>query len=74
MKKLNPLEFQTGFLMGACFGFLLEMVLLFFYNRYLCVWFNWQHLNVEWWFLIPVPILFGLMMGNAIANLHLEDY
>ena len=74
MKKLNPLEFRTGFLMGSVFGFLLVTAFLSLYNQLLCVWFDWQPLIVEWWFLIPVPLLFGLLMGNAIANLHLEDY
>jgi len=74
LKKLNPLEFQTGCLMGAFFGFILEMVLVIFYNRLLCDWFGWNQLNINWWFLIPIPVLFGLLTGKAIASLHLEDY
>ena len=73
MKKLNPLEYQTGFLMGFVFGFFLEGLLLIVYNL-ACGWFGWTRLNVAWWMLIPVPLVCGLVMGKAIAGLHLEDY
>lgn len=74
MKRLNPLEFQTGFLMGAIFGLVLEIALIFIYNHLIRNWLGWNVLDLAWWFLIPIPLIFGIIMGFNIANLHLEDY
>lgn len=73
-KKLNPLEFQTGFLMGIVLGVISEGAFIFIYNAILRKLFEWQQLNLTFWYLIPVPIIFGIVMGFTIANLHLEDY
>ena len=73
MKKLNKLEFLTGFMMGIIPGLLIDLILLFLYNA-LCTWFGWVRLDVAWWMWIPLPLGCGLLMGNAIARLHLEDY
>lgn len=74
MKKLNPLEFQTGFLMGAFFGFSIEAFFLIIYNFLLSNFFEWQKLNPAWWWYLPFPFISGIFMGRAIASLHLEDY
>ena len=73
MKKLNPIEYLTGFLMGSFLGFYGECLFLFFI-RLVCIWLGWVRLDIPWWMLIPVPLLLGLGMGKAIAHLHLEDY
>jgi hypothetical protein len=73
MKKLNPIEFLTGFLMGFFFGGCIESVFVIVY-KLLCTWLGWRQLHIVWWMLIPVPLVFGLSMGRAIASLHLEDY
>jgi len=73
MKKLNPIEYLTGFLMGSflgIFGDCLFLILL----RFLRIWLEQAKLEIPWWMLIPLPLLFGLGMGKAIADLHLEDY
>lgn len=74
MKKLNPIEYLTGFLMGFFFGFFLDSVLFFLFKK----------INTEsgeapfpWWLifvLVLLPVLCGMIMGRAIASLHLEDY
>lgn len=74
MKKLNPLEFQTGFLMGAFFGFSIEAIILFIYNFGLSNLFDWPKLNLSWWWYLPFPLISGIFWGRAIASLHLEDY
>ena len=74
MKKINPLEFQTGFLMGAFLGFSIEAILLIIYNFVLTNLFEWQKISPQWWWYLPFPIISGIVMGSAIANLHLEDY
>jgi hypothetical protein len=73
MKKLNPLEYLTGFLMGSFFGLFCECLLLIFI-KIISIWLGWMPLAILWWMLIPVPLVFGLVMGQAIARLHLEDY
>jgi hypothetical protein len=73
MKKQNPIEYLTGFLIGSFFGFFSECLFLLFF-RLVCIWLGWVQLEIPWWMLIPVPLLIGLSMGKAIAHLHLEDY
>ena len=73
MKKLNPIEFLTGFLMGSFMGIILEGVFVIIFNL-LSPWLGWARLAPAWWMMIPVPLVLGLMMGKAIASLHLEDY
>jgi hypothetical protein len=71
-KKLNPIEFLTGFLMGAFMGICLDLG--FSAYNLLCAWLGWAKISVTWWMLIPLPLVLGLVMGRAIASLHLEDY
>lgn len=73
MKKQNPIEYLTGFLMGGFLGFFIEGAIVIMYNL-LCTWLGWARLNLAWWMLVPVPLVFGLVMGKAVASLHLEDY
>jgi len=73
MKKLNLLEFLTGFLMGAFAAAVLEGCLVIFFNL-LARWSGWAPFQPAWWMFLPLPLLSGLMMGRAIASLHLEDY
>jgi hypothetical protein len=74
MKRLNPLEFQTGLLMGIVLGAITEGALIFIYNGILCKLFEWQLINLSFWYLVPFPLIFGVIMGFSIAGLHLEDY
>jgi hypothetical protein len=74
MKKLNPIEFQTGFLMGIVLGVISEGAFIFIYNGILSKLFEWPPIDLSFWYLIPVPLIFGIAMGFTIANLHLEDY
>ncbi len=73
MKKINLIEYVTGFLMGIFFGFLAEGAFIIVYNL-LCTWQGWARLNPVWWMMIPVPFVTGLIMGKTIASWHLEDY
>ena len=73
MKKINPIEFATGFFMGVIFGFFIDGVFIMIYNL-LCTWLGWKSINLVWWMWIPLPIVSGLIMGKTIASLHLEDY
>jgi len=73
MKKYNTLELLTGFLMGSVAGVLIEWALIYFYNL-VCRWRGFSLLTAEWWMLIPFPLIVGLIMAQAIASLHLEDY
>ena len=31
-------------------------------------------ISIVWWMWIPLPLLMGIFMSKAIADLHLEDY
>jgi ABC-type bacteriocin/lantibiotic exporter with double-glycine peptidase domain len=73
MKRLNPIEFITGFLMGSFLCFFIEGACAVVYNM-LCAWRGWAGLSLAWWMLVPAPLVFGLVLGKAIASLHLEDY
>jgi hypothetical protein len=73
MSPQRTIEYLTGFLMGAFLGFSLEAGLEFSYNL-LAGWFGWARFQPTWWMLILLPLLLGLVMSKAIADLHLEDY
>lgn len=76
MKKLDPIQYLTGFLMGAFFGFFAEGILLIFCSL-LNNWFWRAQLELAWWMvllLFPIPLFLGLIIGKAIAGMHLEDY
>ena len=75
-KRLDPIQYLTGFLMGAFFGFVAEGILLAL-SGLLFTWFGWTRPEFTWWMpvlLIPIPLVFGRAMGRAIASMHLEDY
>ena len=59
--------------MGAFLGIFLETALAAIFNLG-GLWLGWERLQLDWWMLVPVPLLFGIIMGKAIAGLHLEDY
>jgi ABC-type amino acid transport system permease subunit len=76
MKELNALEYLTGFLMGIIFGVSLESVLFFLFNRVYNL-ISGTRVGFSWWMiilLVSFPLVSGMMMGKAIASLHLEDY
>jgi hypothetical protein len=73
MKKINTLEYATGFLMGLFLASFLEAAAFFVYTL-ITRKFGLQPAFLPWWFFIPLPILAGLVMGRIIASLHLEDY
>ena len=73
MKKINSIEFATGFFMGVFLGICIEGVFIMIYNL-LCTWLGWKSINLVWWMWIPLPIVSGLIMGKTIASFHLEDY
>lgn len=75
-RKLDPLQFLTGFLMGGFFGFTVECLLLIS-CRLVYTWLGRPGIELAWWMpvlLIPLPVWFGLTTGKAIASMHLEDY
>jgi hypothetical protein len=73
MKKYNSLELLTGFLMGLFAGAILEWAIIYLYNLF-CRWRGCSLLIAEWWMLIPFPMIIGILMAEAIAGFHLEDY
>ena len=76
MKKLNPIEYLTGFLMGFFSGIFIENIFVLFCGL-IYTWFGWNRPELAWWMLIPliaIPLVCGLSMAKAIASLHLEDY
>lgn len=73
MNPARSIEYLTGFLMGLFFSATIEGALIFLYNL-LARWFGWQSLILPWWAWIPLPLVCGLFMAKAIADLHLEDY
>jgi hypothetical protein len=73
MTPQRSIEYMTGFLMGGFFGFFLEAGLVGIYNL-LAGWLGWVPFHPAWWMFFPLPLLMGLGMSKAIANLHLEDY
>jgi hypothetical protein len=76
MKKPDSIQYLTGFLMGAFFGFFAEGILLIFCSL-LYNWLGRAHLELAWWMvllLFPIPLFLGMIVGKAIARMHLEDY
>lgn len=73
MSPSRSIEYLTGFLMGSFLGFGLEFSFAILYNL-LAGWFGWAPLRPAWWMMIPLPLVAGLIMSKAIADLHLEDY
>ena len=76
MKKLNPLEYLTGFLMGIPIGVAIGSILFFLFNKIYILIFETQFAFSGWMviLLVPFPLVSGMIMGKAIASLHLEDY
>ena len=75
-KRSDPIQYFTGFIMGAFFGFLAESILLIFLSL-LFNWLGWHSPPYYWSMvltLIPIPLVLGLITGRAIAGMHLEDY
>ena len=73
MKKYNTLELLTGFLMGSIAGVLIEWAIIYSYNL-VCRFRGSSVFVADWWMLIPIPVISGIIMARAIASLHLEDY
>jgi hypothetical protein len=73
MKKYNTLELLTGFLMGSIAGVLIEWAIIYSYNL-VCRLRGSSVFVADWWMLIPIPVISGIIMARAIASLHLEDY
>jgi hypothetical protein len=59
--------------MGLFIGTFIEAAVVLLYNVF-CRWRGCSLLIVEWWMLIPFPLIFAIFMARAIASLHLEDY
>jgi hypothetical protein len=76
MRKLNTLEYLTGFLMGIFIGASLESILFFLFNKIYVMIFETPFAYSGWMIilLVPFPLISGMIMGKAIASLHLEDY
>jgi hypothetical protein len=72
-KKFDKLEFLTGFIMGAAGGFMLQGLSLFVY-RAVVGWLGRAPIEFSWWMGLPIPAISAILMGRAIASLHLEDY
>ena len=72
MNPQRKLEYLTGFLMGVFFGFGINGFI--FVICWIAHWLGLPRLTVSWWMLIPFPLISGLVMSKAIADLHLEDY
>ena len=73
MNSPKNLEYLTGFVMGAVFGFTLDVVILVVYNL-VCRGLGCRLIGFTWWNAIPLPLLFGILMAIAIGNLGLGDY
>ncbi len=73
MNSQRSIEYLTGFLMGSFLGFTLEAGLVGAYNL-LAGWLSWTKFQPAWWVMLPLPLLLGMGMSKAIADLHLEDY
>ena len=72
MNPQRSIEYLTGFIMGVFIGFGLDLIL---YLVILAVgWLGGTHIAIKWWMMVPLPLLAGLFMSKAIADLHLEDY
>jgi hypothetical protein len=67
------MEYLTGFWMGAFFGVFIELIIVAICNLF-CTWFGWLQLNIIWWMMVPLPLMFGLIIGKSIVRLHLGDY
>ena len=72
MTPQRKLEYLTGFLMGVFFGFGING--LVYGAIWIAHWLGLPRLTITWWMLIPFPLISGLFMSKAIADLHLEDY
>jgi hypothetical protein len=76
MKRLDPLQYLTGFLMGVFFGIFAELSLLIPCG-FVYTWLGRPSVGLAWWMpmlLIPIPLASGMITGKAIARMHLEDY
>ncbi|MBG0788561.1 MAG: hypothetical protein H0S79_26025 [Anaerolineaceae bacterium] len=72
MKPQRTIEYLTGFIMGLFLGLGLDGIFIIFIrliNR-----LSEAEIKFAWWWLLPLPVLSGLFMSKAIADLHLEDY
>ena len=74
MNKLKIIEYLTGFLMGAFFGFMITGVILVLYNLTCRWWLGCDDIPLAWWNAIPLPLILGISMSINIANLELGDY
>ena len=72
MNPQRSIEYLTGFIMGLFFGFGLDGVIAVVIR--LINNLRQTNFHLAWWWLIPLPLLCGLFMSKAIADLHLEDY
>ena len=72
MNPQRSIEYLTGFMMGALLGFGITAITLVIYNLY-CNWWGCAGMGFTWWNAIPLPLLLGIAMANAIANLGLGD-
>ncbi len=72
MNPQRSIEYLTGFMMGVFIGLGLNLVI--YLGFALLRRLGWAQITVSWWMLIPLPVLIGLFMSKAIADLHLEDY
>ena len=74
MNQTKLIEYLTGFLMGAFFGFMITAVILVLYNLTCKWWLGCGAIPMTWWNAIPLPLIFGIFMAKNIANLKLGDY
>lgn len=72
MNPQRSIEYLTGFFMGLFIGLGLDGLLMLVIR--LLNWLSIAKIHLAWWWLIPLPLLSGLIMSKAIADLHLEDY
>ena len=72
MNTKTTLEYLTGFIMGALLGISTTATILVIYNLF-CAWRGCVLMGFSWWNVFPLPLLLGIIMANAIANLGLGD-
>jgi hypothetical protein len=72
MNPQRSIEYLTGFFMGLFLGLGMDGLIALVIR--LINWLGNTEIHLAWWWLIPLPLLFGLFMSKAIADLHLEDY
>jgi hypothetical protein len=72
MNPQRSIEYLTGFIMGFVGGVAIDGLLSLILSIIKLT--GGPQINLPCWSFLPLPIVSGLIMSKAIADLHLEDY